>query len=71
MNVVNILLWVRTLSEAEGRQNRQKLGCVPFLRGKIFDGWGQVPLTDRMGGYGMIAGLAPLDSPVLISNDAS
>ena len=42
VNVVN-MLWVQKLSEVERRQNRQKLGCVPFLCGKNPLPLGQVP----------------------------
>jgi len=55
-----VIVMVRKLSEVERSQNRQKLGCVLCLCGKIFDGWGQVPLTDRMGAWPH----SPLDLPM-------
>ena len=38
------------MSEVERRQNRQKLGCVPFLCGEIFDGWEASPIDRPDGG---------------------
>jgi len=58
-----MLLWDQKLSEVERTQNRQKLGCVPFLCGKkSLTAGGQVPLTDRMARHGWIP--PPLDPPV-------
>ena len=58
-SMMRMLLIIVKLSDVERRQNRQKLGCMPFCVVKIFDGWGPCPIDRPDGAWSDCPSLDP------------